>query len=173
MTSKERADRTIGRSLNICRCFWYPRHQRMPIPADPENATNCVDQLKVSLSKHAEIITGVTPVRLTTPSACVTSSWFDNNMLAGGGCQVISWSCSCIPRATHRRALSSPYIIMSGWLTEEAQLILPCSPNAYHQKVQMIFNRLSGSTPNVFRSIRRTSYPFMQAPTIWGYFSLY
>ena len=121
--------------------------------------------------EYTEITTGVTPVRLTTSSACVTSSWFDNNMLADGGCQDISWSCSCIPRATHRRALSSPYIIMSVWLTEEAQLILPCSPNAYHQKVQMTFNRLSVSTPNVLRSIRRTSYPYQASANHLGLFS--
>ena len=59
------------------------------------------------------------------------------------------------------------------WLTEEAQLILPCSPNAYHQKVQMIFNRLSVSNSQVFRSVHDPLIRIKQAPTIWGSVSLY
>lgn len=172
MPSKERADCIIGRSFHFCRCSWYPRHQRMPIPADPENTTKCVDQLKASLFKYTEITTRVTPVRLTTPSACVASSWFDNNMLADGGCQDTSWSCSYISRATHRRALLSPYILMSVWLTEEAQLILPCNPNAYHQ-IQMIFNRISVLTPNVPRPTRWTSYPYQASANHLGLIFLF
>ena len=133
-----------------------------------------MDLLKVSPSKHAEIITGVTPVRLTTPSLHQPVS--QARGLHAGSRQMPSYFLVVFLNPSGNAQMSvveSVYTIMSGWLTEEAQLILPCSPNAYHQKVQMIFNRLSGSTPNVFRSIRRTSYPFIQAPTIWGYFPLY